>query len=178
MAVTRAPRTKFIQAFVHLRERDWTVLDVDEAMAIMPEESNDTAVDMDRDPIAILIIEWRGDDRMQRWIAKLADALQSLLYLPRLPTELMGVSHVLITASSAAAEIRTARRCPMRGGMNQPNEFGLSEGFFLSNNLGCDVFVFDHERHKDRFAIDATDAFPAESNVFDRQLNLARHGSI
>ncbi len=172
MAVARAPGAKSGQLFVHFRGCDRAALDIDQAMGIVAEKSDDPVFDVHRNAVAIFVVERRGDDRAQRRLAEFSDALQGLRDLARFPVQLMLVAHVLVTASAASAKVRARRRSALRGCLQHRNELRFGERFFFAHDPRRDSLALDRERNEDRLAFGASDAFAAKSDVVDHQLRV------
>jgi hypothetical protein len=85
--------------------------------------------------------------------------------------ELMLVSDVLITASAAAAKVWAFRRDALLDRRENFCELRFGELFLLAHDLRGDALTLDRERDEDRLAIRAADAFAAEGDVVDVQLD-------
>src|ERR1700693_1832980 len=85
----------------------------------------------------------------------------------------MFVIDVLITATSAATEVGALRIDAMRRAFLEIDQFRLGELFFLMRDLRRDHLAVDGKRNKNRLAVFTSDAFSAESDVFDFETDNA-----
>src|SRR5581483_119487 len=132
---------------------------------------------MNRDPISISILLRRWNNRSQRNIFEFADSSKNIAHLPPFYRQLMLVVDVLVCASAATAKIGTFRADPVRRAFFYFHEFRLGESLFLVHDLSGNQLGLDRIRDEDSLSLFAADAFPAESNVFNSQIDNA-HTSI
>src|SRR6266487_6567287 len=149
------------------------MLDVDQLVRIASEKTDHAILRVNSDAIAIRVLLGRRDDRPHRNIFQFADSLESVTNLSPLNRKLMFVTHVLVSASSTPAKIGTLWLQAIRRVLLHFDEVRLTELFFLAHDLGRDSFAFDHIRNENGLALFPSDAFAAESDVFDFQINNA-----
>jgi len=77
------------------------------------------------------------------------------------------VVDVLIGAAAATAKVWALWRNAMRRAFFNIDKFCFGELVFVAHDLGGNGFAIDRIRDKDGFALFPSDAFSAESNVFD-----------
>src|SRR5206468_113695 len=142
-------------------------------MRVAPEETDHAILRVHSDAIAICVLVGRRDDRSHRNILEFADSLESVTNLSPLNGKLMSVANVLVSASPTPAEIRTLRFHTIRRALLHFDQFRFGELFFLAHDLGGNDLAFDGVRNKYGLPLLASDAFPAESNVFDFQIDNA-----
>src|SRR5438094_7451530 len=85
----------------------------------------------------------------------------------------MFVVDVLVRASAAAAKIGALRCDAMRGAFLNFHQFRLGELFFFAHDLSGNQFAVDHVWNEDSLPLLASDPFPAESDVFNFQIDNA-----
>jgi hypothetical protein len=129
---------------------------------------------VDGDAVAICIRDGRGDDGPHRNVFELSDSLQNVAHLPPFNSELMFVIDVLITATATATEIGALWIDAMGRAFLEIDKFRIGELLFLTRDLRRDHLAIDRKRNKNSLAILATDAFAAESDVFDFKIDDAQ----
>ena len=155
------------QRAINFVARDRAALDVDQTVGIAPEKTDHSVLRMHGDTIAISILFGGRDDRPHGQILELADALQNVADLAPFDRELVLAIDVLISAAATTPEVWTLRRDAMRRAFFNIDKFCFGELFFLANDFGRDRLALDRVRNEDGFALLPSDAFPAESDVFD-----------
>src|SRR5215831_6755869 len=85
----------------------------------------------------------------------------------------MFVVDVLVCAPAALAKIRALRCNAERRAFLDFYQPRLGKLFFLAQDLSGNCFTLDRIRNKDSFPFFPADAFPAEGNVFDFQIDNA-----
>src|SRR5262252_6489910 len=136
-------------------------------MRIASKKSDHAILHMNCDTVAILVLLRRCDDWPQRNILELADPSEQIAHLLPFYRKLMLVIDVLVCASAALAKIRTDRCDAMRRVLLNFHQLRLGKLFFLPHDLGGNCFTVDRIRDKDSLALFTSDAFSAESDVFD-----------
>ena len=131
---------------------------------------------MHADAIAIFVRRGRGNDGPHRHFGKAPDPPQRLLDLPGLDRELLLVGEMLVAASTTASEVRAGRFDPIRRRLIDGNEICFGEFFFLLHHAHRDDIARRGERHEEHLAIVTRDAFSAEGDVGDGELEQFVHG--
>src|SRR5205085_9259564 len=90
----------------------------------------------------------------------------------------MRVIDVLVSAPSAATEIRTGRFNAMRRFLPKIDNLRFGELFFLAYDFCGDEFAFDRERNKNRLAVFARDTLSAKSDVLDFKIDRAHRQTV
>ena len=86
------------------------MLDVDQAVRVAPEKSDDAILRVNRDAVAVSVRFGRRNNRSHRDLFEFADSLENIAHLPPLNRKLMFIVDVLIRASAATAKV-WALRC-------------------------------------------------------------------
>src|SRR6266404_9127797 len=136
-------------------------------MRVAPEKTDLPILRVNGDAIAICVLLRRRDDRPHWNILEFANPLESVPHLSPFDCKLMFVADVLVSASSASAEIRTLRRYAMRRHFLDFDQFRFGKLLFLADDFGRNHLALNSVRDKDSFAVFSRDAFSAESDVFD-----------
>src|SRR5438093_733229 len=149
------------------------MLDVNQLVRIASEKTDHALLRVHGDAIAICVLFGGRDDRSHRSIFQFADSLESVTDLSPLNGKLMFVANVLVSASPTPAEIRTLRFHTIRRALLHFDQFRCGELLFVAYDLGGNDLAFDGVRNKYGLPLLASDAFSAESNVFDFQIDNA-----
>src|SRR5436190_1137753 len=149
------------------------MLDVQQAMRIAPEKTNHAVLRVHGDAIAVCVLLGRRDDRSHRNVFDFADSLESVANLSPFDRKLMFVANVLVSASPAPAEVGTLWFHTIRRVLLYFDQLRFGELLFLAHDLGGNDLAFDGVRNEHGLPLLASDAFPAESNVFDFQIDNA-----
>src|SRR5712671_255547 len=173
MAVAHPRRAQLGEGIVYLRHRDGTPFDVHQLMNIAPVKPIDLILRMDCDSVPLSIRQRRWDHWPHWRFSEAADASHRLLDLSRLCFQLVGITHMLVTASAAPAKVWTLRWHALRRRVDQFNQFGFGELLFLPRDFRRDALALDRERNEDGFAFVARDTFPTKSDIFDFEFNGA-----
>src|SRR5262249_53940588 len=102
-----------------------------------------------------------------------ANPLERITNLSPLNRKLMFVADMLVSASSASTEIGTLWFYAMRRTLLHLDQFRFGELFFLTHRFGRNELALDSVRNKDGFALFARNAFSAERDVFDCEIDYA-----
>src|SRR6266516_3754959 len=159
--------TQFRQGTIDFLARNRALLDVEQFMRIAPEKTDHAILRVHGDAIAICVLLGRRDDWPHWNILKFADSLERITHLSPFDCKLMFVADVLVSASSASAEIRTLRRYAMRRHFLDFDQFRFGKLLFLADDFGRNDLALNSVRDKDSFAVFSRDALSAESDVFD-----------
>ena len=154
--------------------RNRAALDVDQAVRVAPEESDHAVLCVNGDAIAIAVLFGRRDNRSHRNLFEFADSLENIARLAPFDRKLMLVADVLISASAAAAKVRTWRPDPIGRRLAHIDKFTINELFFLAHDLGRDKLTVDGVRNKNCLATFTSDTFSAECDVLDFKINNAQ----
>src|SRR6266404_4084144 len=142
-------------------------------MRVAPEKTDHAILRVHSDSIAISILLLRRNDRSHWNVLEFADSLESVTNLSPFNRELMFVANVLVGAASAPAKVGTLRFHTIRRALLYLDQLRFGELFFLAQDLGGNDLAFDGVRHKYGLPLLASDALPAESNIFDFQIDNA-----
>src|SRR5438874_9217416 len=160
-------RAYFRERAIDFIARNRAMLDVDQSMGIAAEKTDRPILCVHGDAIAICVLPGRRDDRPHWNILEFADPLERIAHLSPFDRQLMFVANVLVSASSASAEIRTLWFHAMRRSFLNLGQCRFGELFFLTHDFSGNELVLDSVRNKDGFALFSRDAFSAESDIFD-----------
>lgn len=174
MAIAHVLHSQVRQRAIDLVPRNRTLLDIDQAIRVTPEKSDHALPRMDGDAVAISILFRRRNDRSRRDIFEFADSLQNISRLAPFDRKLMLVADVLISASAAAAKVRTWRPDPIGRRLAHIDKFTISELFFLAHDLRRDKLTVDGVRNKNCLATFTSDTFSAERDVLDFKIDNAQ----
>src|SRR6266699_4323336 len=105
-------------------------------MRVAPEKTDHAILRVHSDSIAISILFLRRNDRSHWNVLEFADSLQSVTHLSPFNRELMFVANVLVSASSAAAEVGTLRFNTIWGPLLYFDQLRFGELLFLAHDLG------------------------------------------
>src|SRR6516225_3520544 len=119
------------------------------------------------DAISICILLRRRHDRPHWNILELSGALERVTNLSPFDRQLMLVADVVVSASSASAEIRTLWFYAMLRTFLDLNQFRFSELLFLTHDFGRNDLTLNSVWNKDSLPLFSRDAFSAESDIFD-----------
>src|SRR5437899_4368351 len=136
-------------------------------MRVAPEKTDHAILRVHSDAIAISILLRRRNDGSHRNALEFADSLESVTNLSPFNRKLMFVANVLISASPTPAEIGTLRFHTIRRALLYFDQLCFSELFFLAHDFGRNGLALNRVRNKDGLPVLASDAFPAESDIFD-----------
>src|ERR1044071_1643858 len=103
-------------------------------MGAMAKKADRPVVDVHRNPVAILVVPRRRNNRTQRRLGNFADSFQSLCDLTRLPMQLVFIGNVLLAASAAAPKVWTQRLGPIRRGFSQADELRFGTRFLFPHD--------------------------------------------
>src|SRR5437588_1486068 len=134
-------------------------------MRVAPKISDHAILGVNCDPIAISVLERRGDDCTHWHIFEFSDSAKNVADLARFNFELMRVVDVLISATATFAEVRTGRLNAMRRAFSKIDNFRVGELFFLADNSCGNSLTVDRERNDRGLAAYARDTLSAESNA-------------
>src|SRR5438270_3910131 len=149
------------------------VLDINEMMRIPPEETNHAVLRVHSDAIAIRVMPRRRDNRPHGNILQFADSLKGVTHLSPFDCKLKLIIDMLISAATASAEIWALRRDAIRGTLLNFEQLCFGELFLFPDNFRRNKLVLHRVRNKNGFALFPRDAFSAEGDVFDFQINNA-----
>ena len=85
----------------------------------------------------------------------------------------MLIADVLVTAPTATSEVWTLRSYAVGRKLDQLHQFRFGKLLFLAHDLCGDAFAIDRKWNEDRFPLIARDAFAAESNILDSEIDRA-----
>src|SRR5439155_24556698 len=118
------------------------MLDVQQAMRIAPEKTNHAVLRVHSDAIAVCVLLGRRDDRSHRNVVDFADSLESFANLSPFDRKLMFVPNVLVSASSAAAEIGTFWFHTIRRALFYLDQLRFGELLFHAHHPGGNHLAF------------------------------------
>jgi hypothetical protein len=113
----------------------------------------------------------RRDNRPHGNVLHFADSLKRITHLSPFNRKLMLVIDMLISASTASAEIWALRRHAIRGTLPNGDQLCFGELLFFADDFRRDKLVLYRVRNKNGFAQLPRDALSPEGDVFDFQIN-------
>src|SRR2546425_1527355 len=122
-------------------------------MRVAQEKTDHAILRVHSDAIAISIVVRRRNDGSHRNALEFADSLESITNLSPFDRKLMFVANVLVSASPAAAEIRTLGRDTSRRNILYLDKFRLGELLFLADDFGGNDLALNRVRNKDGFTL-------------------------
>jgi hypothetical protein len=108
---------------------------------------------------------------MHRNILQFADSLERVAHLSPFNRKLMLVIDMLIRAATASAEIRALWRDAIRRTLLNFNQISFGELLLFPHDFGGNQFALNGVRNKNGFALFPSDAFSAERDVLNFQIN-------
>src|SRR5438874_6743917 len=178
MSIAHVLRTQLHQSAIDLVARNRAALDVDQPVRVAPKKSDDAILRVDRDAIAVSARFERRNNRAHRDLFEFPNSLENIAHLAPFNRKLMFVIDVLISASAAAAKVRTRRLDPIGRPLPHIDKFALGELFFLADDLRRDELALNRKRNKNGLAVVTSDSFSAERNVPDFKIDDAQRGML
>src|SRR6266567_3118503 len=126
---------------------------------------------MHRDAVAISVLLRRRDNWPHGNVLQFADSLERVTQLSPFNRPLMLIINVLIRAAAASAEIRALWRDAIRRTVLNFNEICFGELLLFPDDFGGNHLTLNGVRNKNGFALFPSDAFSAERDVLNFQIN-------
>src|SRR5258708_25107771 len=123
------------------------------------------------DAVAIRVLPLRRDYRTHGNILQFADSLERVAHLSPFNRKLMLVIDMLIRAATASAEIRALWRDAIRRTLPNLSQIRFGELLLFPHDFGGNQFALNGVRNKNGFALFPSDAFSAEPDVLNFQIN-------
>jgi hypothetical protein len=140
-------------------------------MRIAPEKTDHAVQRVHGDAVAICILPRRRDDRTHGNIFQLADSPERAAHLSPFYRELVFVIDVLIHAAATSTEIRALWRDAIRRTLLNFDQLRLGELILFTDDFGRNQLALNGVRNKNGFALFPSDAFSAERDVLNFQIN-------
>src|SRR5512132_1736136 len=140
-------------------------------MRIAPKKTDHAVLRVHGDAVAVRVLPRRRDYRTHGNILQFADSLKRVAHLSQFNRKLMLVTDMLIRAATASAEIRTLWRDAIRRTLLNFNQICFGELLLFPDDFGGNQFVLNGVRNKNGFALFPSDAFSAERDVLNFQIN-------
>jgi hypothetical protein len=140
-------------------------------MRIAPKKTDHAVLRVHGDAVAIRVLPRRRDYRTHGNIFQFADSLERVARLSPFNRKLMLVIDMLIRAATASAEIRALWRDAIRRTLPNFNQIRFGELLLFPHDFGGNQFALNGVRNKNGFALFSSDAFSAERDVLNFQIN-------
>jgi hypothetical protein len=140
-------------------------------MRIAPKKTDHAVLRVHGDAVAIRVLPRRRDYRTHGNILQFADSLERVAHLSPFNRKLMLVIDMLIRAATASAEIRALWRDAIRRTLLNFNQICFGELLLFPHDFGGNQFALNGVRNKNGFALFPSDAFSAERDVLNFQIN-------
>src|SRR6476620_254350 len=164
---------QLLQGAIDLLARARAALDINQTMRIAPKKTDHAIQRVHGDAVAICVLPRRRDYRTHWNILQFADSLKRVAQLSPFNRELVLVIDMLIRAAAASAEVRALWRDAIRRTLLNFHQLCLAELLLFPDNFGGDQFAINGVRNKNSFALFPSNAFSAERDVLNFQINNA-----
>ena len=159
------------QGAIDLLARDRAALDINQTMRIAPKKTDHAVLRVHGDAVAICVLPRRRDNRPHGNIFQFADSLERVAHLSPFNRELMFVIDVLIRAAAASTEIWALWRDAIRRTLLNFDQICFGELLLFPDDFGGNQFALNGVRNENGFALFPSDAFSAERDVLNFQIN-------